>query len=170
MVGGSEETVRRLATVGLALMDADRPLLCRCVEFLKWVLEERYDDVVKTFQDTPMMQAYQGDVSPTLVRQGWMHKIGLSTYKHEVVKKVDWYSMRAYLSTVDAEGRVHTRGISRGPVCSPNKEHWTLFGVVYDMVPTLRQWVLETSSSIIGVGIEGSSRTNIVGPGPAACV
>ena len=139
MVAGFEETVRRLATAGLALLDCDQPLLCRCVEFLKWVLEERYDDLAKTFHDTPMMQAYQGDASPTLVRQRWMHKIGLSTYKHEVVKKVDWYSMRAYLSTVDAEDRVHTRALLRDPVCLPNKEHWTLFGVTCGMVPTLRQ-------------------------------
>ena len=116
------EAARRLATVSLTILDEVRGLLCRCVEFLKLLLDRRYSALVRVFQDAPLLQSYQGDASPMLVRRRWMHRIGLSSYRHEVTSKVDWYSMRAYLSTLDAEGRVQTRALLRDPVCLPNKD------------------------------------------------
>ena len=116
------KVVKRLAAVALALLDEDRPLLSRTVQFIKWQLDERYDKLVKEHADTPMIQAYQGDASPLLVRARWMHSIGLSEYRREAQRKLDFYYMRAYLGLVDADGKVHLRALVREPVMLPNKE------------------------------------------------
>ena len=122
------EAVHRMASVALTLLDQDRPLLGRTVEFTKWILEERYDGLVKAHVDTPMLQAFQGDASPMLVRQRWMHRIGLSSYNHEASRKVDWYSTRAYLTLVDDDGAPHVRSLLRDPVLVPNKDNSGLKG------------------------------------------